>query len=114
MARSLLLALVLIAQAVPYVRGDDAHKWLLIYERRELVEGKEIDLFTVGKNRNLVLGLIPLNQEPPLSPGDIQVCNEYTQAVGLRTLHGEEYGELSEIAFSCGRRRYLFTHLGIR
>jgi hypothetical protein len=89
-------------------------QWLLIYERREMVEGKYIDMFTVGKNRNLVLGLMPLTEEPPLSPGDIQICSESTQAIGLRTFDGNEYGKLSEISFSCGPRRYLFTHLGIR
>jgi hypothetical protein len=114
MIRGLLLALALIVQVVPHMRGDEARKWVLVYERREAVEGKQIDVFTIGKNRSVIIGLIPLDQEPPLSPGDIQVCNEYTQVVGLRTLHGEAYGQLSEIAFSCGRRRYLFTHLGIR
>jgi len=110
----LMLALLLIVQVVPQIRADATRKWVLIYEGSEVVEGKTVDLFTVGKNHNVVLGLIPLDHEPPLSPGDVQLCTEYTQVVGLRTFQGEAYGPLSEIAFSCGRRRYLFTHLGIR
>lgn len=110
----LLLAFAVMAQTVPFAHADDNRKVILTYQGREKVHDEEVDLFTVGKDRSIILGLIPLDREPPLSPGDIQVCAEFTQAIGIKTVDGKEYGNLSEIAFICSGRRYLFNYLTIR
>jgi hypothetical protein len=108
---SLLLALAIMAQ-VP--AGDESHKVVLTYQGRENVHGQNVDIFTVGKDRNILFGLAPLDQQPPLSPGDIQICQTFTQSIGVKTVDGHEYGDFREIGFLCGGKRYLFTYLEIR
>ena len=110
-SRRLLLALAIVAQAA---QADSGHKVVLTYQGRETVRGQTVDIFTVGKDRHILFGLAPLDQQPPLSPGDIQVCQTFTQSIGVRTVDGNEYGDLREIGFLCSGRRYLFTQLEIR
>jgi hypothetical protein len=109
--RSLVLALTIMAQVSP---ADDIHKVVLTYQGRENVQGQELDIFTVGKDRNILFGLAPLDQQPPLSRGDIQICQTFTQSIGVKIVDGKEYGDFRELGFLCGGRRYLFTHLEIR
>jgi len=111
MFRSVLLALAILAQVAPV---GDSHKVVLIYQGRENVQGQTVDIFTVGRDRHILFGLAPLDQQPPLSPGDIQICQTFTESIGVRIVDGNEYGDFRELGFLCHGRRYLFTHLEIR
>ena len=108
---SLVLALTIMAQVAP---AEDSHKVALTYQGRENTQGLAIYIFTVGQDRNILFGLAPLDQEPLLSPGDVLVCQEFTQPIGVKTINGKELGDFREIGFICGGKRYLFTHLSIR
>ena len=111
MSRSILLALAIMVQVAP---ADDSHKVILTYQKRENVQGQTVDVFTVGKDRHILFGLAPLDQQPPLSRGDIQICQRFTQSIGVRIVDGNEYGDFREIGFLCSGKRYLFTNLEIR
>ena len=39
----------------------------------------DVDIFTIAKNPDTIFGLTPLDGEPPLSPGDIQLCKMITK-----------------------------------
>jgi urease accessory protein UreE len=111
MFRKLVLFLTIVAQVSP---AEDIHKVALTYQGRQDTHGLAVYVFTVGQDRNILFGLAPLDQEPLLSPGDILVCQEFTQSIGVRTVNGKELGDFREIGFICGGKRYLFTHLSIR
>jgi len=112
MIRSLLFLAVLLTTQV--ATAADSNKLVLTYQGRETVQGRDVDIFTIGKNRDILFGLVPLDQQPSLSPGDIQICQRVSQLVGVRTFEGKEYGDFHVIAFLCGRRRYIFTYLDVR
>jgi hypothetical protein len=108
---SLVLAFAILAQVSP---AEDGHKVALTYQGRQDTQGLAVFIFTVGQERNILFGLAPLDQEPLLSPGDILVCQEFTQSIGVKTFNGKDLGDFREIGFICGGKRYLFTHLSIR
>lgn len=105
------LALVILAQVAP---AEESQKVALTYQGRQDAQGLAVYIFTVGQHRNILFGLAPLDQEPLLSPGDILVCQQFTQSIGVKTMNGKELGDFREIGFICGGKRYLFTHLSIR
>jgi len=107
----LVFALVMLA---PVARAEDGHKVLLTYQGHKNIQGLAIFIFTVGQDRNILFGLAPLDQEPLLSPGDILICEQFTQSIGVKTVNGKDLGDFREIGFICGGKRYLFTHLSIR
>ena len=108
---SLVLALMIMARVAS---AEDSRKVALTYQGRQDMQGLAVYIFTVGQDRNILFGLVPLDQGPTLSPGDILVCQQFTQSIGVKTVNGKELGDFREIGFICGGKRYLFTHLSIR
>lgn len=59
----------------------------------------------------IALGLTPLGDYAPMSPGAYAVCRLEITPVGVRSLDGKRVDSMNEILFRCGQNKYLFTVL---
>jgi hypothetical protein len=104
---------ILIALLFPLpARPSEPQGPQIVLEFNQSSPDGKIRFFTVKSP--VGLGLTPLNNAAPLSPGTLSICRMETAQVALRTLDGKDVGPLNDIVFRCGQDRYIFTTLAVQ
>ncbi len=93
---------------------DRANQVVLVYQRRAVIDGQDVDIVKVPKETMVLMGLLPLDKQAELPPQTLMICHPFSAAIGVRRLDGKEYGPISEIGFTCSAKRYLFSKLDLQ
>src|SRR5579885_1910151 len=63
---------------------------VLIYQRRAVIEGQDIDIVRVPKESAVFMGLLPLDRQTELPAQTLMLCHPFSVNVGVRRLDGRE------------------------
>jgi len=98
-----------------FARTDDkSGQVVLVYQRRAVIDGQDVDIVKVPKETMVLMGLLPLDHQAELPSQTLMLCRPFSAVIGVRSIDGKDYGPLSEIGFTCSAKRYLFSKLDLQ